>query len=69
MTVIFIYTTKKITKEGFWNNACSVIENMKSKFDFQSSNLFTSLSMNNALKPAILLHRLQTHAGPWLSKI
>lgn len=41
MTLIFVYTTKNLTEGGFWNNTQSVIENMKSKFDLQSSNLFS----------------------------
>lgn len=41
MTVIFFYTTKKLTEGGFQNSAWSVTKNMKSKFDFQSSNLFS----------------------------
>jgi len=41
MTVYFVYTTKNLTEGGYWNNTQSVTENMKSKFDFQSSNLFS----------------------------
>lgn len=41
MTVIFVYTTKNLTEGGFQNNTQSVIENMKSKFYFQSSNLLS----------------------------
>lgn len=42
MTVFFVYSTKNVTEGGFWNNTQSVIENMKSKFHFQSGNLATS---------------------------